>query len=214
ALGLPAVVAAGPAVLAARSGERAILDGYRGQLHIGPSDEALTEAQAMINRLARRQAEEARSRLQPVTTLDGHGLEIAANINKPEQVAKALDHGAESVGLMRTEFLFLERDHVPDEEEQYAVYRDMVRAVGGRPLIVRTLDIGGDKQVPHLDLPVEENPFLGLRGARLCLARDDLMLPQLRALVRAAQEGPLSLMFPMISTLDEVRRLRARLAEV
>lgn len=214
ALGLPAVVAAGPGVLAARSGERAILDGYRGQLHIGPSDEALAQAQAMIDRLARRQAEEARSRLQPVTTLDGHGLEIAANINKPEQVAKALDHGAESVGLMRTEFLFLERDHVPDEEEQYAVYRDMVRALGGRPLIVRTLDIGGDKQVPHLDLPVEENPFLGLRGARLCLARDDLMLPQLRALVRAAQEGPLSLMFPMISTLDEVRRLRERLAEV
>lgn len=214
ALGLPAVVAAGPGVLAAPAGERAILDGFRGQLFIGPTDAALAEAEAMIARLARRQAEEARNRLQPAATLDGHGLEIAANINRPDQVARALDQGAESVGLMRTEFLFLEREHVPDEDEQYAVYREMVRALDGRPLIVRTLDIGGDKQVPHLNLPVEDNPFLGLRGARLCLERDDLMRPQLRALVRAAQEGPLSLMFPMISTVDEVRRLRERLTEV
>ncbi|WP_415205634.1 phosphoenolpyruvate--protein phosphotransferase [Pseudorhodoferax sp.] len=214
ALGLPAVVAAGAGVLQLPPGERAILDGYRGQLHVAPTEAALAETEAMIERLARHQAEEAASRLQPATTTDGHHVEIAANVNRADQVPRALEQGAEGVGLMRTEFLFLERDHVPDEEEQFAVYRDMAQALAGRPLIVRTLDIGGDKQVPHLNLPVEENPFLGVRGARLCLQRDDLLLPQLRALVRAAQAGPLSIMFPMISTVDEVRRLKARLAEV
>ncbi|PZQ02833.1 MAG: phosphoenolpyruvate--protein phosphotransferase [Variovorax paradoxus] len=214
ALGLPAVVAAGPGVLHLAPGERAILDGYRGQLHVAPTEEALLQTQAMVERLARHQAEEAASRLQPATTTDGHTVEIAANVNRADQVARALEQGAEGVGLMRTEFLFLERDHAPDEEEQFAVYQAMVQAMGGRPLIVRTLDIGGDKQVPHLNLPVEENPFLGVRGARLCLQRDDLLMPQLRALVRAAQTGPLSIMFPMISTVDEVRQLKARLAEV
>lgn len=214
ALGLPALVAAGAGVLAAQEGERVIVDGYRGRLYLGPSDEALAQAQQMVERLARHQAEEARSRLLPATTTDGHTLEIAANVNRADQVARALDAGAEGVGLMRTEFLFLEREHVPDEQEQYIAYRDMVRALGGRPLIVRTLDIGGDKQVPHLALPVEENPFLGVRGARLCLRRDELLLPQLRALVRAAAEGPLAIMFPMISTVDEVRQLRERLDAV
>ncbi|GAP34076.1 phosphoenolpyruvate--protein phosphotransferase [Piscinibacter sakaiensis] len=214
ALGLPAVVAAGPGLLQLPPGERAILDGYRGRLHIAPTEAALGEARALIDRLARHQAEEAASRLQPATTTDGHTLEIAANVNRADQVPRALEQGAEGVGLMRTEFLFLERDHVPGEDEQFGVYQAMVQALGGRPLIVRTLDIGGDKQVPHLNLPAEENPFLGVRGARLCLQRDDLLLPQLRALVRAAQTGPLSIMFPMISTVDEVRRLKARLAEV
>jgi phosphocarrier protein FPr len=115
---------------------------------------------------------------------------------------------------MRTEFLFLERDTVPDEEDQYQAYRAMVEALEGRPLVVRTLDIGGDKQVPHLDLPVEDNPFLGVRGARLALRRDDLLVPQLRALYRAAAHGPLQIMFPMISTVEEVLTLRRRLEAV
>ena len=118
--------------------------------------------------------------------------------------------GAEGVGLMRTEFLFLERGDAPDEDEQYATYRGMVEALDGRPLIVRTLDIGGDKQVPHLDLPVEANPFLGVRGARLLLRRPDLFDPQLRALYRAAAAGgPLSIMFPMVTSVPEVIALRA-----
>ena len=220
ALGLPAVVAAGPGVLSALDpavnphGHKAILDGYRGRLYLAPSETALLQAQDMMTRLAQRQAEEARSRLEPATTTDGHRIEIAANVNRADQALKALEAGAESVGLMRTEFLFLERDHVPDEDEQFAVYRDMVLALQGKPLIVRTLDIGGDKQVPHLALPVEENPFLGIRGARLCLRRDDLLVPQVRALYRAAQHGPLSIMFPMISTVEEVTALRERLETV
>lgn len=214
ALGLPAVVASGPDLLQAESGTPAILDGYRGRLYVAPSATALIEAQERIEGLARRQAEEARSRLLPATTTDGHTVEIAANVNRADQVARALEAGAEGVGLMRTEFLFLERDTVPDEEAQYLALRAMVEALGGRPLVVRTLDIGGDKQVPHLQLPVEDNPFLGVRGARLALRRDDLLLPQLRALCRAARHGPLQIMFPMISTVEEVLELRRRMAQV
>jgi len=214
ALGLPAVVAGGPDLLKADSGTPAILDGYRGRLYVAPSATALIEAQERIEGLARRQAEEARNRLLPATTTDGHTVEIAANVNRADQVARALEAGAEGVGLMRTEFLFLERDTVPDEEAQYLALRAMVEALGGRPLVVRTLDIGGDKQVPHLQLPVEDNPFLGVRGARLALRRDDLLLPQLRALYRAARHGPLQIMFPMISTVEEVLELRRRMAQV
>lgn len=216
ALGLPAVVAAGNGVLqpGLAAGTVAILDGYRGRMYVGPSETALAEARDMVGRIARRQAEEARTRQLPAITIDGHAIEIAANANRADQAISALEAGAEGVGLMRTEFLFLERDEVPDEEAQYTAYRDMVLALGGRPLIVRTLDIGGDKQVPHLDLPVEENPFLGVRGARLVLRRDDLLVPQLRALYRAARHGPLSVMFPMISTVEEVLELRARMDAV
>lgn len=214
ALGLPALVAGGPDLLQAESGTLAILDGYRGRLYVGPSATALIEAQEQIEGLTRRQAEEARNRLMPATTTDGHTVEIAANVNRADQVARALEAGAEGVGLMRTEFLFLERDTVPDEEAQYLALRAMVEALGGRPLVVRTLDIGGDKQVPHLQLPVEDNPFLGVRGARLALRRDDLLLPQLRALCRAARHGPLQIMFPMISTVEEVLELRRRMAQV
>lgn len=214
ALGLPAVVAGGPDLLQADSGTPAILDGYRGRLYVAPSATALIEAREKIEGLARRQAEEARHRLLPATTPDGHTVEMAANVNRADQVARALEAGAEGVGLMRTEFLFLERDTVPDEEAQYLALRAMVEALGGRPLVVRTLDIGGDKQVPHLQLPVEDNPFLGVRGARLALRRDDLLLPQLRALYRAARHGPLQIMFPMISTVEEVLELRRRMAQV
>ncbi|GAA6120626.1 phosphoenolpyruvate--protein phosphotransferase [Acidovorax sp. FG27] len=223
ALGLPAVVAAGPGVLPSASGDAAaphlagavaILDGYRGRLYVGPSETALIEARERMARLARRQEEEARTRQQPATTTDGHTVEIAANANRADQAAKALEAGAEGVGLMRTEFLFLERDTVPGEDDQYEVYRAMVEALQGKPLVVRTLDIGGDKQVPHLDLPVEENPFLGVRGARLALKRDDLLVPQLRALYRAAHHGPLQVMFPMISTVEEVLTLRQRMESV
>ena len=216
ALGLPAVVAAGSGVLGpdAVDGTTVILDGYRGRLYLAPTAAALAEAEERIARLERRRLDEARGRRLPATTLDGHTLEIAANANRADEALRALEAGAEGVGLMRTEFLFLERDDAPDEETQYLAYRAMVEALAGKPLVVRTLDIGGDKQVPHLDLPVEENPFLGVRGARLCLRRDDLLVPQLRALYRAAKHGPLSVMFPMISTVEEVRQLRERMEQV
>ncbi|MGF2509034.1 phosphoenolpyruvate--protein phosphotransferase, partial [Ralstonia pseudosolanacearum] len=140
----------------------------------------------------------------PARTRDGHAVEIAANVNLPAQAIEAVTLGAEGVGLMRTEFLFLERDHAPDEDAQHEVYAAMLGALGGRPLIVRTLDIGGDKPLRYLPLPKEDNPFLGLRGIRVSLAYPELFRSQLRAMLRAAPGGNLHIMFPMVSDLDEV----------
>ncbi|CAJ0703141.1 hypothetical protein LMG18102_03895 [Ralstonia mannitolilytica] len=212
-LGIPAVVAAGPAVLDVAPGTQAIVDGTGGRLVLDPDAASIASARRWLDEEAARAQREQAERSLPARTRDGYTVEIAANVNLPAQAAEAITLGAEGVGLMRTEFLFLERDHTPDEDTQYAVYADMLKALDGRPLIVRTLDIGGDKQVPHLNLPTEENPFLGVRGARLLLRRPDLMEPQLRALYRAARDAgsgnALSIMFPMITSMDEVMALRA-----
>jgi phosphoenolpyruvate-protein phosphotransferase len=209
-LGLPAVVAAGAALLETANGTLAILDGDSGRVYLAPSAADLESAHAHIAERQRIRTQEAEQRAQPAQTRDGHRLDIGANVNLPEQVALALAQGAEGVGLMRTEFLFLERGSSPDEDEQYVTYRAMTEALQGRALIVRALDIGGDKQVAHLQLPHEENPFLGVRGARLLLRRPDLLEPQLRALYRVAKDGArLSIMFPMITSVSELTALRA-----
>jgi phosphoenolpyruvate-protein phosphotransferase len=209
-LGLPALVGAGAALLDVADGTPAIVDGGSGRLYLDPSPAALDSARASIAEQAATRAREAEGRRQPALTTDGHAIDIGANINLPEQAATALEQGAEGVGLMRTEFLFLERARTPSEDEQFAIYVAMAEAIGGRPLIVRALDIGGDKQVAHLDLPHEDNPFLGVRGARLLLRRADLLEPQLRALYRAAKAGAaLKIMFPMITSVPEIVALRA-----
>lgn len=208
-LGLPAIVAAGPSLLEIAEGQEAVLDGTAGRLYLGCPPADIAAAQAAIQAWVLRREAMRANRDQPAITPDGHRVGVHANIANARQAAEAVAAGAEGVGLMRTEFLFLERDSAPDEDEQYAVYRDTVAALGGRPLIIRTLDIGGDKQVPYLDLPREENPFLGVRGTRLLLARPDLLRTQLRALYRAAAHGPLSIMFPMVTELAEVEALRA-----
>jgi phosphocarrier protein FPr len=209
-LGLPALVAAGEAVLDIAEGATAILDGVGGRLWLEPNATAIVSAHERINAEAARRARESEDRAAPAVTTDGRRIEIAANVNAAEQAALALELGAEGVGLMRTEFLFLERSVAPNEDEQAEIYARMLDALAGRPLIVRALDIGGDKQVPYLDLPHEANPFLGVRGARLLLRRPDLMEPQLRALYRAAKGGgKLSIMFPMITSLQEIVVLRA-----
>ena len=210
-LGLPSVVAGGADLLAQAAGTTAIVDGDSGRIWLDPSAEDIASARAWIADIAARRAAEEAERALPARTLDGHELAIGANVNRPDQVAFALAQGGEGVGLMRTEFLFLERGDSPGEEEQCAIYRAMIGALSDRPLIVRALDIGGDKQVPHLDLPREENPFLGVRGARLLLRRPDLLEPQLRALYRAAKGGgDLSIMFPMITSASELIALRER----
>ncbi|MDN7717379.1 phosphoenolpyruvate--protein phosphotransferase [Burkholderia gladioli] len=205
-MGVPAAVACGAALLALRDGEHVVLDGNAGRLYAGVSAADRERAAEAQHRFVEAQHRAAANRALPAVTLDGHVLEIGANITRPAQVKAAIENGADGVGLMRTEFLFLERHDAPDEEEQYACYRQMVEASGGRHLIIRTLDIGGDKQVPYLNLPHESNPFLGVRGLRLCLRRPELFVPQLRALYRAAMHGPLWIMFPMVSTLDEARQ--------
>ncbi|WP_186146109.1 phosphoenolpyruvate--protein phosphotransferase [Burkholderia gladioli] len=205
-MGVPAAVACGAALLALRDGEHVVLDGNAGRLYAGVSAADRERAAEAQRRFVEAQHRAAANRALPAATLDGHVLEIGANITRPAQVKAAIENGADGVGLMRTEFLFLERHDAPEEEEQYACYRQMVEASGGRHLIIRTLDIGGDKQVPYLNLPRESNPFLGVRGLRLCLRRPELFVPQLRALYRAAMHGPLWIMFPMVSTLDEARQ--------
>ncbi|MEG3083020.1 phosphoenolpyruvate--protein phosphotransferase [Sphingomonas sp. PB2P12] len=209
-LGLPAVVAGGAGLLAVARGTTVIVDGDTGRLYLDPTPADLDAARAWIAEGVRIRTEEEAQRGLPATTTDGTALAIAANVNRADQVSFALSQGAEGVGLMRTEFLFLERSDSPTEDEQYAAYRAMVDALGDRPLIVRALDIGGDKQVAYLDLPKEDNPFLGVRGARLLMRRIDLLEPQLRALYRAARDGgDLSIMFPMISSVSELVSLRA-----
>jgi phosphocarrier protein FPr len=207
--GVPAMVAGTAALLELADGTPVILDGQAGRLYLNPSEADLESAQNWLEQQRTRKAKEEVMRGQPARTRDDHQIEIGANVNRPDQVAMALSQGAEGVGLMRTEFLFLERGETPTEDEQFETYREMVEALGGRPLIIRALDIGGDKQVAHLELPHEENPFLGVRGARLLLRRPDLLEPQLRALYRTAKLGkPLSIMFPMVTTVAEVMALR------
>jgi multiphosphoryl transfer protein len=204
-LGIPAVVGAGPAVLHQPEGATAVLDGDNGILYIGPSEEDLRTARAAQSSLAGLRDLEHRTRYEPALTTDGVRIEVVANTGLAQEAAQAVEAGGEGIGLMRSEFLFLERDSAPSEEEQYAAYREAVDALRGLPLILRTLDIGGDKEVPYLDLPDEANPFLGVRGIRLCLAHPELFRTQLRAIFRASAHGPIKIMYPMIATLADLR---------
>jgi phosphocarrier protein FPr len=204
ALGIPASVGTGPALLSQPEGALAVLDGFTGTLWVELNDDDLASAEKARQNLEAVRAEEYQARYEPALTTDGHRVQVVANINQPGEAAAAVEAGAEGVGLLRTEFLFLGREAPPTEEEQYEALAAMVTALGGLPLIVRTLDIGGDKQAPYLQLPPEENPFLGLRGIRLCLARPDLFLPQLRAIYRASQLGPVEIMFPMVARVEDL----------
>ncbi|OOV12794.1 phosphoenolpyruvate--protein phosphotransferase [Deinococcus sp. LM3] len=211
-LGLPAVVGVGEAALAGLTrGTPLIVNGDAGTVTVHPDAAALSAAQA-----AQAAAQAERDRLDALKdregrTADGLRVELAANIGAPAEVPGALSAGAEGVGLYRTEFLFLGRGDLPGEDEQYRAYRAVLEGMGGRPVIIRTLDIGGDKALPALGLPHEENPFLGFRAIRLCLARPDLFRVQLRALLRASVHGQLRVMFPMIATVQEFLEARAHL---
>jgi phosphocarrier protein FPr len=147
-------------------------------------------------------------------TRDGRRIEVVANIGSPDDVPGAVENGAEGVGLLRTEFLFLERDSLPSEDEQYEAYTRIAEGLGGRPLILRTLDVGADKPLPYLRARPEANPFLGVRGIRLALAEPELLEPQLRAALRTAARHPLKVMFPMVATLEEYRQARSVLESV
>jgi phosphoenolpyruvate-protein phosphotransferase len=209
-LGIPAVVGAGPAVLRQAEGATCVLDGEGGSLYVDLSAEDLEKARLVREDLGSRREEERLNRYQPAFMLDGQRIEVVANIGSTDEAAQAVEAGGEGVGLLRSEFLFLGREQAPDEDEQYEAYSGMVEALNGLPLIVRTLDIGGDKlDVPYLELPAEANPFLGVRGIRLCLEHPALFRTQLRAIYRAAAHGPVKIMFPMIATLDELRAARA-----
>ena len=208
ALGIPALVGAGDAVLLLAPGTQLLIDGQRGRLHVAPDAEALQRA--LDERDSREQRLLAASELrhQPAVTLDGHAVEVFANIGESKGVATAVEQGAEGIGLLRTELIFMAHPQAPDEATQEAEYRRVLDDLHGRPLVVRTLDVGGDKPLPYWPIEKEENPFLGVRGIRLTLQRPQIMESQLRALLRSADNRPLRIMFPMVGSVAEWRAAR------
>ena len=214
ALGLPAVCGVDRAALELEDGTAVLLDGTGGTLLKNPDETEVAAARAVMGRLAAQRHSERAAASEPAATTDGHRIEIAANIGTAEEAVAAVAHGAEAVGLLRSELLFLDRDTAPEEREQAEVYRAVAAVLGrGRRLVIRTLDVGGDKPLAYLPLPAEQNPFLGLRGIRVSLERPDLLRSQLRAILAAAALSDVHVMFPMIATLDELRAARRILAE-
>ena len=212
-LGLPAVVGCGASLAEIPQGALVALDGLQGTLLLDPDAGARAE---VLSRQAREQAQKAvqlaEAGREAVTT-DGRRVEMAANVGRLEDVAPALAHGAEGVGLLRTEFLYMERRTPPDEAAQLLAYRAILALMEKRPVVIRTLDIGGDKYPAYMDLGQESNPFLGWRAIRVCLERPDFFKTQLRAILRAAAGHDVRIMFPMIATLDELRQAKSLLAE-
>jgi phosphoenolpyruvate-protein phosphotransferase/dihydroxyacetone kinase phosphotransfer subunit len=213
ALGLPAVVGLGGAVLGIADGTVLLLDGAAGSVEVDPPAETLRAAAVRRERERERRAVARRHAHEPAVTRDGTRVEVFANLGAAGEAARAVELGAEGVGLLRTEFLFLGRDSLPDEDEQAETLRQIAVALDGRPLVVRTLDAGADKPLPALPMPPEDNPFLGVRGIRLALQRRDVLVTQFRAILRVAAEYPVKAMLPMVATLDEIVRARAVLDE-
>lgn len=210
--GIPAVVAPGVPDQVA-DGATLVVDGTAGQVLINPPEAVAAEYRQKLA-AAREQADRDREAARlPAETPDGHRVELAANAGQPGDVAPAMELGAEAVGLFRSEFLFMGREAAPTEEEQYDAYSQALKAAGGRRVIIRTLDIGGDKHVPYLGMAEEANPFLGVRALRLCFRRPELFHTQCRALLRAGVHGRLAVMFPMVSSLEDLRRAKAALAD-
>jgi multiphosphoryl transfer protein len=213
-LGIPAAVGLGESLLKVPEDTVLLLDGDAGVVYVEPAAELLAEYE-QLNAARDEAAREARVRTgEPALTRDGHRVDVAANIGSPDDVPAALGNGADGVGLLRTEFLFLERDSMPSEDEQYEMYTRIAEALEGRPLILRTLDVGADKPLPYLPASTEANPFLGVRGIRLQLARPELLETQLRAALRTAAEHPLKVMFPMVATLEEYRQASSALERI
>lgn len=208
ALGIPALVGAGEEVLLLKPGTALLLDCQRGRLTVAPDEATLQRAIQDRDAREQRLKEAAALRMEPAVTRDGHAVEVFANIGDSTGTPAAVEQGAEGVGLLRTELLFMAHSQAPDEATQEAEYRRVLEDLGGRPLVVRTLDVGGDKPLPYWPIDKEENPFLGVRGIRLTLQRPDVMESQLRALLRAANSGPLRIMFPMVGTVEEWRQAR------
>lgn len=204
-IGLPAIAGAGDKIDSIVDGDELLLDGFTGELVITPdtdTSEAFTKKEQAEKE---RKAMLAQYKDREGATSDGHRVIIEGNIGTPDDAVRVAELGGEGVGLFRSEFLFMDRKDLPNEEEQFEAYKKACEALAGKPVIIRTLDIGGDKEVPALDLAQEQNPFLGYRAIRICLNQTDLFLTQLRALLRAAQYGDLRIMFPMISSIEEIR---------
>jgi phosphotransferase system enzyme I (PtsI) len=208
---LPAVVGLGDSVLQIPEGTPLAVDGQAGLLEIDPPAEVIREYERQREQRAARLEQAMAEREAAAITKDGHRAEVVANIGDVASAREALEYAAEGVGLLRTEFLYLERSTVPDEEEQFQAYRTIADLMDQRPVIIRTLDVGGDKPLPYIDLQPEMNPFLGVRAIRLALRRPDLFQPQLRAILRAAEGHNVKVMFPLIATYQEVAQAKEAL---
>lgn len=208
-LEIPAVVGSGSATTDIAEGTTLILDGINGEALIDPTAEEIAEYQAKAKAFAEQKAEWKKLKNAASTTADGEQVILGANIGTPDDVQGANDNGAEAVGLFRSEFLYMNSDELPSEEEQFQAYKAAVEGMNGKQVVVRTMDIGGDKELPYLPLPAEQNPFLGYRAIRISLDRQDIFRTQLRALLRASHYGKLAIMFPMIATVQEFKQAKA-----
>jgi phosphoenolpyruvate-protein phosphotransferase (PTS system enzyme I) len=210
---IPAVVGTKTVMKEIENGMTVIVDGIDGLVIVNPSTEVLAKYEKKKEDFEAQKAEWAKLVNEKTVTSDGHHVELAANIGTPDDVKGVLENGGEGIGLYRTEFLYMGRDQLPTEDEQFVAYKTVLERMNGKPVVVRTLDIGGDKELPYLNLPKELNPFLGFRAIRLCLEEQDLFRTQLRALLRASVYGNLKIMFPMIATLEEFRQAKEILLE-
>ncbi|QQK80977.1 phosphoenolpyruvate--protein phosphotransferase [Salicibibacter cibi] len=212
-LEIPAVVGTQNITSIIQNGDLLIVDGAHGEVVVNPDESTLNIYRERQQKLAADKAEQKKLVSEPSITADGKRVELAANIGTPDDMRGVLENGAEGIGLYRTEFLYMGRDSFPGEEEQFEAYRTVVEQMDGAPIVIRTLDIGGDKKLPYLDLPEELNPFLGFRALRLCLEKTDMFRTQLRALLRASHYGNLKIMFPMVATLEEFRAAKGLVEE-
>ena len=213
-LELPAIVGTNNVTELVNTGDFLILDALNNVVYVNPSQDDIQRLKALQAKLADEKAELAKLKDLPALTLDGHRVDVVANIGTIRDIEGAERNGAEGVGLYRTEFLFMDRDQLPTEEEQFIAYKDVVEAMNGNLVILRTMDIGGDKELPYLDLPKEMNPFLGWRAIRIALDRREILNAQLRAVLRASAYGKLAVMFPMIISVEEIRELKSVIEEL
>ena len=208
-LEIPAIVGTGNISKEVANDEMVIVDGIEGEVVIEPSEEDVAAYAAKANEFDELKAEWEKLKDEPTVTADGKQLELAGNIGTPRDLEAVLEHGGEAVGLYRTEFLYMDSAELPTEDEQYEAYKAVLEGMNGQSVVVRTMDIGGDKELPYLNLPDEMNPFLGYRAIRISLDQDEIFRTQLRALLRASVHGTLRIMFPMIATLQEFRDAKA-----
>ena len=215
ALEIPAVVAVSNVMDKIEEDDTVILDGGEGIVIVNPTDEEMKEYTAKRESFLQEKKDLERFKGVPTVTKDGVHIELVANIGNPDDLAKVLEYDGEGVGLFRTEFLFMDRTSMPTEEEQFEAYKKVAEGLSGKPVIIRTLDIGGDKEIPYMGLAKDENPFLGYRAIRLCLDRkEDIYRPQLRALLRASAFGGIKIMIPMITCIDEIREAKALIEDI
>ncbi|WP_373940599.1 phosphoenolpyruvate--protein phosphotransferase [Staphylococcus aureus] len=212
-LEIPAIVGTKSITQEVKQGDMIIVDGLNGDVIVNPTEDELIAYQDKRERYFADKKELQKLRDADTVTVDGVHAELAANIGTPNDLPGVIENGAQGIGLYRTEFLYMGRGQMPTEEEQFEAYKEVLEAMGGKRVVVRTLDIGGDKELSYLNLPEEMNPFLGYRAIRLCLAQQDIFRPQLRALLRASVYGKLNIMFPMVATINEFREAKAILLE-